>query len=457
MFDLSSKFNTFYNSYVILPQEKQNELYDKKDLNIKRLKEGLEEYNTENQTNYKVLEICVQGSVAMSTVVRNEDNDYDIDVAIVFDKEDLDGKGARATRNMVADALRRKTKQFNADPEVKTSCVRVRYEDGYHIDFAVYRRYWDDYNTCWKYEHAGSDWQERDLSGLTDWFKEQNDESDGNLRKIVRLSKMFCKSRATWINMPSGLLQTVLCDERLQDTYDRIDELFYYTMSGIVERLEFDTNVKAPVDNGRDLTPRQTDIQKMINWKNRLKSNLEDLGVLFKAECNQDEALRAWYGFFNHNYWNEQISESKDYAVTTIEKTAFVPILETEEFIDEKFNVVNAYSVEVRCTISGNGIRPMPLYEYLSSVFRKYLPHNMEINCSIYSTTVPEPYEVYWKVKNVGPEARRRRMIRGEIYKRGNTIVEHTNFYGNHYIECYIIKNGICFAEKRIEIPIGRR
>ena len=41
---------------------------------------------------------------------------------------------------------------------------------------------------------------------------------------------MFCKSRTTWKNMPSGLLQTVLCNEKLQSTYERTDEQFYYTM-----------------------------------------------------------------------------------------------------------------------------------------------------------------------------------------------------------------------------------
>ena len=44
--------------------------------------------------------------------------------------------------------------------EIKTSCVRIKYADGYHIDFAVYRRHYDSENECWIYEHAGSDWSE---------------------------------------------------------------------------------------------------------------------------------------------------------------------------------------------------------------------------------------------------------------------------------------------------------
>ena len=120
MYDLSSKFNAFYTSYVVLSQDEQNNLHNKKDLNVQRLKDGLKEYNIENNTSYTIAETCVQGSVAMSTVVQNEDGDYDIDVAVVFDKSVLGDKGVQATRNLVANALKRKTKQFNAEPEVKT-------------------------------------------------------------------------------------------------------------------------------------------------------------------------------------------------------------------------------------------------------------------------------------------------------------------------------------------------
>lgn len=452
MYDVSSKFNAFYNSHVVLPQTKQSELYRKKDLNIQRLKDGLEEYNSEYKTSYQVVDTCVQGSVAMSTVVQNEDSDYDIDVAVVFDKEDLGDKGAQATRNMVANALKRKTKQFNAEPEVKTSCVRIKYADGYHIDFAIYRRYYDERNKDWVYEHAGSDWTERELKGLSDWFKAQNDVSDGMLRKVVRLSKMFCKSRKSWKNMPSGLLQTILCDEKLQTFYERIDELFYYTMQEVINRLESNTSVSAPVDNGRNLTPRNSDVQKMVNWKNRLKSKLEDLEVLFKDDCSEDDALQAWYGFFNHDYWSTTFSESCNYSMVAKSVRAFS---DTEQFIEDMYPVNYIYSCNISCQVSGNGWRSKPISEFLS-ILNHYLPHNFEIRCTMNYTTCPQPYRVLWKVKNVGPEAERRNKVRGQIHEKGNTIVEHSNFYGNHYIECYIVKNGICVARSRVDIPIGR-
>lgn len=455
MYDLSSKFSSFYNSYVVLSKTEKDNLYHKKDLNIQRLKDGLKEYNEENGTSYSIVESCVQGSVSMSTIVQNESSDYDIDVAVVFDKAVLENKGAQATRNMVANALRRKTKQFNTEPQVKTSCVRIEYAEGYHIDFAVYRRSYDTSSECWIYEHAGADWTERELKGLTDWFKSKNDTSQGKLRKVVRLSKMFCKSREAWKNMPSGLLQTVLCEETLQSEYDRIDELFYYTMKKIVSRLEANTSVVAPVDNNRDLTPRKSDTQKMINWKNRLKSKLEDLDVLFNDNCTRADALQAWYGFFDHEFWKEQTTEASSYALDHVSKSV-CSFADTEQFIEDLYPVNCSYCCNVSCYVSGNGWRPTLLSEFLA-ILKHFLPHNFEIRCNVQYTDCPLPYEVFWKVKNVGPEAARRNQIRGQIVEKGKSIVEKSNFYGKHYIECYIVKNGVCVAKKRIDIPIGRR
>ena len=67
---------------MVLQSDKQQKLREKKDVNIKRLKDGLALYNQENDTSYAIAETRVQGSMAMATVVQNDENDCDIDVAI---------------------------------------------------------------------------------------------------------------------------------------------------------------------------------------------------------------------------------------------------------------------------------------------------------------------------------------------------------------------------------------
>lgn len=66
---------------MVLQSDKQQKLREKKDVNIKRLKDGLALYNQENDTSYAIAETRVQGSMAMATVVQNDENDCDIDVA----------------------------------------------------------------------------------------------------------------------------------------------------------------------------------------------------------------------------------------------------------------------------------------------------------------------------------------------------------------------------------------
>ena len=215
----------------------------------------------------------------MHTIVQNDEGDYDIDVGIVFESSNLNGLGSLASRNMVAGALKRKTKQFAEEPEVKTSCVRLKYTStGYHVDFAIFKREKDTVDDKkYTYEHAGAEWSARDVKALEEWFNAQIKEKGDILRKVIRLSKMFCKSRDTWKNMPSGLLQTVLCDENLCTDYSRIDEVFYYTMQAIVNRISDSTEVVAPVDDGRTLVVRDIDRQRMNNWKSRLASKLKEL------------------------------------------------------------------------------------------------------------------------------------------------------------------------------------
>ena len=73
----------------------------------------------------------------------------------------------------------------------------------------------------------------------------------------------------------------------------------------------------------------------------------------------------------------------------------------------------------------------------------------------IVNTDCTEPYDIYWKVRNVGDEAIRRNMIRGNIVKTNSkTKKESTNFKGPHYVEFFLVKNEVCVARDRIDVPI---
>lgn len=446
MYDLSKEFNKFYNEHTVLSIETKNELREKKSLNIERLKSGLEEYNSDNKTDYCLYDTKEQGSVAMSTVVQNDSNDYDIDVAIIFEENNIGNDiGTTTIKHIVEDALKRKCKSLKKEPESLTNCVRITYATGYHVDFAVYKKTEDD-----TYYHAGSTWQERNPMAINNWFKEEIKSKGERLRSVVRLSKMFCKSRKSW-QMPGGLIQSVLCDECFAD-YERLDECFYYTIKNVAERLERTIEVYNPTDKTKSLLLKQSDRQKMNNWKQRLKNKLDKLDVLFEGCCSKKQAYDSWYTFFNHSFWqySELLSESNSYIdVNEMKKVAC-----NEEFIYNKYDIDISYSASIDCKVEANGFRPKLLSHFIKA--KEWLPHKRDL-LFYCETNTPKPFEVLWKVRNVGYIAEEKRMLRGEIIKSNksnNMRSEHTDFYGPHFVECYIIKDNICVATARIDVPI---
>lgn len=454
MYNLEKEMKRFYYNEVVLQKEETCKLREKKKLNIDRLKDGLKEYNEENKTDYKIAETIEQGSVAMSTVIQNDKNDYDIDVAIVFDETNIGDIGAIAIKNVIVDSLKRKCTNFKNEPEAKTNCVRIEYSDNYHIDFAIYKRIKNEYDDVYKYEHAGSEWRPRDPRAINNWFKEEIGINGEKLRQAIRLSKTFCKSRDSW-NMPGGLIQTVLCDEKIQD-YTRIDEMFYYTICSIRDRLMYNKEVYNPTDSSQSLLLVQEDRDKLENLYNRLNTYISKLNVLFDSDCTEKQAKDAWYNFFNHDYWNTNLNESaRSLAISYNYSKNLYEYDDTEEFIENIYpaQVITCF-VEIDCKVTNKEGQ----FKYLPDMLKNN--EKVEIGCAldffIKNINAPNVYEVLWKVKNDGFLAEQHNSIRGQIFKSKQNVKNHetSNFAGNHYVECYIIKNKICIAKAHIDVPI---
>ncbi|MBL9020578.1 MAG: nucleotidyltransferase [Myxococcales bacterium] len=68
------------------------------------------------------------------------------------------------------------------------------------------------------------------------------------------------------------------------------------------------------------------------------------------------------------------------------------------------------------------------------------------------TTTVPEPFDVFWQVVNTGTEATEKACLRGKILpagfpsQAGLRLEERTAYRGHHWVECFIVRNGVCVA-----------
>ena len=113
-------------------------------------------------------------------------------------------------------------------------------------------------------------------------------------------------------------------------------------------------------------------------------------------------------------------------------------------------------NLRLDCTVTQDGFRPASLREMITNhVFLK-----RDKKLKFYITNKAEVMnfgvdKIFWKVKNEGDIAKQRNEIRGQIQETNKFIHnEHTCFSGDHYVEAYIIKNDVCIAKGKIDVPI---
>jgi hypothetical protein len=182
----------------------------------------------------------------------------------------------------------------------------------------------------------------------------------------------------------------------------------------------------------------------------------------FESEQKLDKATEEWQKIFGDDF---PIAETEKSIVTTFHQIisklqARFPTT-TEEHLDRKYGIATvlnpAYSLTVDVNINQNGWRQN---HWLLSEFQKRgyrIQKSESLLFKIISHNVPGPYNVKWKVRNFGNKARDLGALRGEITDDdgSETKRESTRYYGEHYVECYIIKNGQCVAVGQVFVPIG--
>lgn len=318
MYDLHPEMNDFYASHVRLSQAKRNELAGLRDLNLQRLNEGLALLGEDDDRTYgEPVDHCDQGSYPMHTLNQNPTDEYDIDEAIIFRQVDLPADPCDARQHIVR-AFRRLGIPFKKDPERRTNAVTIWYAEGYHVDFAVYRFSRDGVGAEIT-EHAGPEWKPRNPRAITAWFDrlvQTRSPSQalgatveaGQFRKVVRLLKVFTRSRVDW-DLPGGMIISKLVEECYRAHPTRDDVALYDTAQRIRDRLGSSLEVCDPLYPNQQLTDKDRHLKQVERLREELMEALDHLAVLEQADCTRTQAMDAWHWFFNHDFWLED-SES---------------------------------------------------------------------------------------------------------------------------------------------------
>lgn len=151
--------------------------------------------------------------------------------------------------------------------------------------------------------------------------------------------------------------------------------------------------------------------------------------------------------------WKKIFGQPVPAADSIKEAASTYPFDDTEQFIEDEFPVDIRYSLGIDCTVTQNGFRPDTLRNMLAR--RAWLRPQKTLDFQVTECDVPQTFKYKWKVLNRGQEAEKRNEMRGQIINADSpTHRESTKFRGEHYVECYAIRNGVVVARDHIDVPI---
>ncbi|WP_147448709.1 cyclic GMP-AMP synthase DncV-like nucleotidyltransferase [Corallococcus terminator] len=319
VYGVQGHFETFYRDHVRLGMELKQELANHRDACLGLLEKGLRKLGEKRRgpAGYPgYVRKLNQGSYAMHTLNQHRRKQYDIDVAVIFKKEDLPNIALRA-RQRVAEALRASLNNFATKPIARTNAVTVWYTQGEHVDLAVYRESRDSKGRP-VLEHASAQWRPRDPEAVNAWFEQRNQGQSpvgghvgpGQFQRVVRLLKAFARSRVSW-ELPGGMILSALASEVYQPDPERDDAAFYKTLVVLQARLKESLEVRSPVAVDESLTSRPQTRAQVGRLLEKLDFVLPQLEVLKSSVCLEARALSAWDQVFNHPYWKKQAAQAR--------------------------------------------------------------------------------------------------------------------------------------------------
>lgn len=305
--------------------------------------------------------------------------------------------------------------------------VLVKFPDGKH-DIELLPAYEIDGVFMIPNTEGGGVWESFDARADLDIVKESNAATNGKTRPLIRVIKRWRKQTKS-MTLKAFELEKYCAD--FLSEYEYEDKTWAQIVAAFFEWLA------AAAD--KDMTQIQTAI------------NRAQKALAYEADADLKEACNEWRKVFGNRTFPAYSSNLS--RVNALARQFVAP---NEQFIENMFpvRIDPAYLVSINSTVGGDGFRTHKVQAFLQR-FPRFLK-NMVLNFHA-ETTVPGSVQIFWKVRNFGEAALRRNDLRGEIKESFGMAkhYENTRYMGDHYVECYVIKDGVCVAKALQFVPIG--
>ncbi|MZE78146.1 SMODS domain-containing nucleotidyltransferase [Streptomyces xinghaiensis] len=396
-----------------------------------------------------------QGSWAHRTIIKpvaGKNDEFDADFLLNLTVVEAWETTPSEYLNTLFAALKR-SNTYKSMVVKKNRCVRINYAGDCHVDIVPHLILPDGRQVIVNSEVE--EFEETNPEGYTAWMKEKDSLTGGNLRKVIRLVKYLRDSKDTF-RIPSVIL-TALLGERVQvyDTGNRysgvpttlvdlIEDLAAWLALNPLMPVIVDPSCPQTSFNHRWDQDRYANFAKHIqSYATRMRRALD--------EQDKDKSVKLWQQLFGDGFRSPATTAAASLAKagqpTSAEGVTRAP---SERFIEEMgvqwaggrwariearvANPIGTGSADLRRT----GFAPVGRDMYFTV-----------------STDAPQPYDIWWKVRNYGPDAENAHGLRGQITPgRGPRIHERTRYRGRHYVEVWIVKDGKVVASDHHDVVI---
>lgn len=440
---LTDEFNDFFDAIQLNKTQR------------KRIESAISALSTFLKDKYELddTQVFLQGSFSTDSAVRppsslKEAGEYDVDIVALCAQED---DSATDVLNELEKILKDNgTYKDKVETENrKIPCVRLRYADEdtarFHVDIVPAREQGD----IIEIPRRDEGWEESNPQEYTTWVTEQGE----RYRKTVMMLKRWRDENQ--LPIKSIVLQVLVAECLSQASEDAIN--LAETLQALNSSLE---HLEKPPEVFNPVLPNQiiTDSWQKSDFK-AFKDKLDeavDIVSSALAEDDHDEAATLWQELLGDDFkFHTDKSVSLGETISGLGDTSHVkplvfpyrPIPDAgieigASFYRERFK--SLYRQKRRAWIQIK----LPHFKYtIKSGAKVSSGGHLEFQLHVHGLK-NQPYQIHWQVVNTGDEATTADDLRGTFFtsKDPEYHLESTKYEGTHWVECFVILNGVCVA-----------
>lgn len=425
-------------------------------------------------------EIYPQGSFRLGTVIRplSDKDEYDIDLVchLQIEKEKLTQE---KLKEMVGDRLKERD-DIAAMLDESRRCWCLDYPHQFHMDVlpCIPNKEraptgillsdtdlvkWQKSNpiayAVWFYEQMKVAFQEKralvaesmqaSIEDVPEW------EVKTPLQRAVQILKRHrdIHFQNNLDSKPASIIITTLAAHSYQNQINLYDALvdICQDMTSHIENRNGRWWVANPVDPDENFADKWNEKpalrQAFLNWHEKVMRDFADVAEK-RTIYEVSESLSPAVG--RAAVLRAAKALGVDMSVGTImpgSATIQVPALaDSNHCKPPEWPIVPSYKASIKGSVHRKLYSKKKLWDFSD----RAVPRGVGLKFVV-STNVPQPYDVRWQVVNTGKEAAEAHQLRGEFYTGDNSTSntvrwESTSYAGTHWIEAFIIKNGVCVA-----------